>query len=199
MNNLNIQVLEEKIILKKGSISKKNILIYIWYISLISIFFIFFSLKNEAGSLKNIYAVIFINNKYTLWFMKINWGVFIVFLFLNSLSFFKNIYLEEIIIDKKIKIKSISYTLEIDYEFLSKIEVSPFYEANYNFYDRGTFYSHFYDKCTITFITKDERKYKWGYSLSFQKGGAIKNLIEQRIKKKNLEEVTEMCKSLKNI
>lgn len=82
------------------------------------------------------------------------------------------------------KINGIDYEVIMEPLLFKGIKVNKNYRANYSFSNRGTYYSHFKDKCTITFITKDNKEYEWGYTLSYQKGMEIKKIIEDRI---NLE------------
>lgn len=91
-------------------------------------------------------------------------------------------YLEEITCDEKIRLLTPNYKIDLDYILLKEINVSPFYRYTSLRYKGATFRGDFKDRSTITFITKSSDEYEWGYSLSYQKGMEIKELIEKKMK-----------------
>ena len=50
-------------------------------------------------------------------------------------------------------------------------------------FKRNGFFKSFKDLCTLTFITNDGKKYRWGFQLTDEKGKELIELIKERMKK----------------
>lgn len=50
-------------------------------------------------------------------------------------------------------------------------------------FKRNGFLKSFKDLCTLTFITNDGKKYRWGFQLTEEKGKELIELIKDRMKK----------------
>ncbi|CAL7884398.1 hypothetical protein [Fusobacterium necrophorum] len=182
MDNVKITISQEKIYIKKGIIKLKFLYSYLFYFLLMSIIYFIVTIKKEKQ----------INNKYLLYLLEnfndalylifmISFLIFIICLSVFLFSYFRNMHLETISVSQNIKIRGIDYEITLDYIFLKEIIVARYYRANYNFWNRGSYYSHFRDKCTIIFITQNDEEYEWGFKLSYQKGMEIKKMIEERM------------------
>lgn len=181
MDNIEINMSDEKIYIKKGKVKKDFLYNTIFLSLLISTLITFFLLKYE------------INDEWRFKFEKeffklmhlsfiLSFSTFLTCVSIFFISFLRNFHLEIILLTNKVKIIGINYEININFKSLKEIKVCRYYRANYNFFDKGTYYSHFRDKCTIIFITENNETYEWGYTLSYQKGMEIKKIIEDKIK-----------------
>ncbi|MDO4689988.1 MAG: hypothetical protein Q4A58_01645 [Fusobacterium sp.] len=184
MDNLKINISEEKIYIKKGFMKKKYL--YCWYIFLIIIIiFMLFLDKNKESILFKYLDLLF---QYFNFGIVIN--IILILSFLGSgflgFHFFLAMYLEKIIVSEKITIFTPNYEVVFDFKLLKEIKVNPFYGYSSLRSKNASFRGSFRDRSTIKFITKDGKEYEWGYSLSYQKGMEIKRILEERIKEKEV-------------
>lgn len=182
MDNVKVNFLKKELYIKKGIISTKYLYFYITYFVLIFTFFVIISLKKEDGLLNtSISNFLEKFSELIAIFLIFNTIIFITCIMIFLFSFLRNFHLEKIIIKEELIIIGINYFVKIPIQLLEKIEVTSLNRARYSFFNQGTYYSHFRDKCTIIFITKDERRYEWGYNLSYKKGMELKKIIEKRL------------------
>lgn len=111
--------------------------------------------------------------------------IFIIsFLGLGFLGFslYLSLYLEKIEVSNIIEISTPNYKIILTSNNLEEIFITLYYIYKNFRYEKSTFREYFESKCTIVFKTKDNREYKWGHTLSYQKGIEIKKIIEDKIK-----------------
>ena len=88
-----------------------------------------------------------------------------------------NLFLETVEIDtssQKIVLKSVMLNKTLSFQEINNIEST---------FKRNGFFKSFKDLCTLTFITNDEKKYRWGFQLTYEKGKELIELIKERMKK----------------
>lgn len=179
VDNVKITISQEKIYIKKGNFRIQQIYKYTLFYLVMEVIIIILFLKVEKGTLGNKYLLQLLNDSFLLFLMKVSF--FSLPLFLLLFLSCRNLYLEEISCSDRIKINGINYKIDIEYNFLKEVKVALSYRFNYSLFDRGSYYSHFRDKCTIIFITQNDEEYEWGFKLSYQKGMEIKKMIEERM------------------
>ena len=134
------------------------------------LFFLFFQ-NNLIVSEKSIYILgIFIGIPFYSWVI-----VFLIFCFAGIKGF--NLFLETIEVNvksQKIILKSVMLNVTLSFHEIDSIESS---------FKRNGFLKSFKDLCTLTFITNDGKKYRWGFQLTEEKGKELIELIKDRMKK----------------
>ncbi|PID66898.1 MAG: hypothetical protein CR959_02330 [Fusobacteriales bacterium] len=197
MDNIKIKKTNDKLEIKKGILKINNIYKYLIFSILFVTLFVFLSFRNENEIVDNLYIYNFIKNTYVIIFFKISFFLFLSILFLGVTPLFPNLLQEKIVLEEKIIISSINYKKEIEYRDLKEIKVYRFYEANYNFFNQGTYYSKFRDRCMIGFILNNDIEYKWGYALSNEKVLEIKKLIENIKYEKDINKEEKIIKNIR--
>lgn len=100
---------------------------------------------------------------------------FLIFCFAGIKGF--NLFLETIEVNvksQKIILKSVMLNVTLSFHEIDSIESS---------FKRNGFLKSFKDLCTLTFITNDGKKYRWGFQLTEEKGKELIELIKDRMKK----------------
>ncbi|WP_261788768.1 hypothetical protein [Fusobacterium polymorphum] len=169
----NIKIKEEKNVLfiKKGIIFMKY---YIYYIIFAHILLLTGSIIFQNNIIKSKIILIIILSitgiPYFIWLGSL-------FIFGFSGTKWLNLFLETIEINiksQKIMLKSMMLNVTLSFYEIENIESN---------FKRNDFFKSFKDLCTLTFITNDGKKYRWGFQLTQEKGKELIELIKDKMKK----------------
>lgn len=180
MDNVKINISDEKIYIKKGFFRIKFLVIYYFFVLLL---FIFLAL-GELSSINFFNKIISIisNSLFLSFLIKLNYVILFLSFFLHGTTIGLAFYLEMIVCTDKLKILTPNYEIVLTHNNFEEIFITPHYVYKNFRGEGGTFREYFESKCTVIFRTKDDKEYKWGYTLSYQKGMEIKELIEKKMK-----------------
>ena len=171
MNNIKIKEEKNVLFIKKGIIRARYCVYYSIFIFVLVLIGSIFFQNNLIVSEKSIYIIgIFIGIPFYSWVI-----VFLIFCFAGIKGF--NLFLETIEVNvksQKIILKSVMLNVTLSFHEIDSIESS---------FKRNGFLKSFKDLCTLTFITNDAKKYRWGFQLTEEKGKELIELIKDRIKK----------------
>lgn len=178
MDNIKIDISKDKIYIKKGNIKRRYLYKYWIFMFVLSILLFLGEIK------KNDYYYMLLEISFVEFLIGICYLILVATLFLHLTSFGLALYLEIIEYERNINIFTPFYDKKIEIQDIKLIQVTPYYVYKNFRGEGGTFQEYFESKCTVIFKTKEDKEYKWGHTLSYQKGMEIKKIIEDRI---NLE------------
>lgn len=165
MDNLKIKIQKNEIIIKKGIIQRKNLIIFrfLCFPIIPLIYGIINNLEKINRSIMNIFGYIIVV-MYICAFLIIVAGTYFYELSLEQIKIIKDKKLI-IIIGDGISLKVFSK---------DRIEIKISQTKEHFYFTRASFK----EMCTMTFIINDEKKYKWGFRLSDKKAEEIKKILE---------------------
>ena len=171
MNNVKLKEEKNILFIKKGIILMRY---YVYYIIFAHILLLIGGIVFQNDTIKSKILLIIILSitgiPYFLW-----WGSLCIFSFTGIK--WLNLFLETVEIDtssQKIVLKSVMLNKTLSFQEINNIEST---------FKRNVFFKSFKDLCTLTFITNDEKKYRWGFQLTYEKGKELIELIKERMKK----------------
>ena len=171
MNNIKLKEEKNILFIKKGIIPMRY---YIYYIIFAHILLLIGSIVFQNDIIKSKILLIIILSVTGVPYLLL-WGSLCIFGFTGIK--WLNLFLETIEIDissQKIVLKSVMLNKTLSFQEINNIESS---------FKRNGFFKSFKDLCTLTFITNDGKKYRWGFQLTDEKGKELIELIKDRMKK----------------
>lgn len=171
MNNIKLKEEKNILFIKKGIIPMRY---YIYYIIFAHILLLIGSIVFQNDIIKSKILLIIILSITGIPYLLL-WGSLCIFGFIGIK--WLNLFLETVEIDtssQKIVLKSVMLNKTLSFQEINNIEST---------FKRNGFFKSFKDLCTLTFITNDEKKYRWGFQLTYEKGKELIELIKERMKK----------------